>query len=72
MLIKSICKSVVLAGVVVAMLLSYNNQVLSQVVEKVSVEENIPTKEPLVVKYLPSDLNSADRAFEQVDPLNIE
>jgi DMSO reductase family type II enzyme heme b subunit len=72
MLIKSICKSVVLAGVVVAMLLSYNKEVLSQVSEKVSVEENIPTKVPLIVKYLPFDTNSADKAFEQVDPLNIE
>ena len=72
MLKKGLWKSVVLAGVVVAILFSYSNKVLSQGTEAVSTEENIPTKKPLIVKYLPLDLNSADRAFEQANPLNIE
>ena len=62
---------VISAGV--AVLFSYNNTVLSQSLEQeVAIEENIPTKEPLVVKHINADINSADKAFEQVDPLKVE
>lgn len=73
MLKKVLWKSVIFVSVVVAILFSHNNKSLSQgSEEKVSIEENIPTKEPLTVKYLPLDINSADKAFEQADPLNIK
>ncbi len=73
MLKKVLWKSVVLVSVVLAILFSSSNRILSQGLEEpVSEEENIPTKEFLTVKYLPLDINSADKAFEQVDPLNIK
>ncbi|MFQ5713432.1 MAG: ethylbenzene dehydrogenase-related protein [Candidatus Scalinduaceae bacterium] len=73
MLKKLLWKSVIIASVSVPLLLNYSGIILSQGLEKeASVEENIPTKEPLVVKYIDSDLSSADKAFEQVDPLKIE
>lgn len=50
-----------------------SGKVFSQGLEKeASVEENIPTKDPLVVKYIAADLNNADKAFEQAAPLKIE
>ncbi len=73
MLIKLLWKSVVLVSVVLAILFSSNNRILSQGLEEpVSKEENIPTQELLIVRYLPLDTDSADKAFEQVDPLNIK
>ncbi len=66
-------KSAFLGSVFIALFLLCNDKVLSQGVEKeVSVEENIPTKEPLTVKYIPSDINNAEKAFEQVTSLKIE
>jgi DMSO reductase family type II enzyme heme b subunit len=72
MLKKVLWKSVVLVSVVVAILFYFNNRTLSQGSEEpVAKEENIPTKEFLTVKYLPLETKYADKAFEQVDPLNI-
>ncbi len=73
MLKKLLWKSVVIAGVVAALLLSYNNKIFSQGSEEpVAKEENIPTKEPLIIKYLHLDTNSADKGFEQADLVNIK
>ena len=73
MLRKLLWKSVVIGSVTVPLFLAYSGIILSQGLEKeVSVEENIPTKEPLTVKFIHSDINTADKAFEQVDPLKIE
>lgn len=74
MLKKLLWKSIIFVGIVVSLLFSYNNKVLSQGLEaeKISEEENIPTKVPLIVKYLPLDINHLVQAFEKVQPLNIE
>ena len=73
MLKKVLWKSVVLVSVVLAILFSSSNRILSQGLEEpVSEEENIPTKEFLTVKYLPLEKKYVDKAFEQVDPLNIK
>ncbi|MEF9476314.1 MAG: hypothetical protein L0958_06505, partial [Candidatus Mariimomonas ferrooxydans] len=70
---KLLWKSVIFVGVVVALLFSHNNKIASGFeAEKVSEEENIPAKEPLIVKYLPLDIQSARNAFKQVKPLNIK
>ncbi len=71
---KLLWKSFIFIGFVVSLLFSFNNKSLSQdtEAEKVSEEENIPAKEPLTVKYLPMDIQSAENAFKQAKPLNIE
>lgn len=74
MLKKLLWKPIIFVGIVVSLLFSYNNKILSQGLEteKISEEENIPTKKPLIIKYISLDINSADKAFKQVKPLNIE
>jgi Ethylbenzene dehydrogenase len=66
-------KSVLLVSVFVAVFLLHNGNVFTQGLDKeISLEENIPTKEGLTVKYIAADLDGADRALGQVDPLKIE
>ena len=66
-------KSVFLASVFVAVFLLHNGDVFTQGLDKeISLEENIPTKEGLTVKYIAADLDGADRALGQVDPLKVE
>ena len=66
-------KSVFLGSAFVALFFLCNGEILSQGLEKeVSMEENIPTKEGLTVKYIAADLDGADRALGQVDPLKVE
>ena len=66
-------KSMIFTSVLVALFFIHTGKALPQGVEKeMSLEENIPTKEPLVVKHVPLSINDADKAFEQVDPLIIE
>ena len=73
MLRELLRRSVFAVSICVALLLVNNDKALPQVEEmEISVEENIPTDESLVVKYIDSDLNSSDEAFGQVDPLKFE
>ncbi len=73
MLKKLLCKSVFYGSAFVALLFLCNGEILAQGLEKeVSVEENIPTKEGLTVKYIDSDLKNAKDAFEQAEPLKVE
>ncbi len=66
-------KSAFLGSVFIALFFLCNDKVLSQGVEKeISVEENIPTKEGLIVKYIDSDLQNAKDAFGLVEPLKVE
>lgn len=66
-------KSAFLGSVFIALFLLCNGKVLSQGIEKeASVEENIPTKEPLTVKYIASDIHNVEKAFEQAASLKIE
>ena len=66
-------KSVLLVSVFVAVFLLHNGNVFTQGLDKeISLEENIPTKEGLTVKYIAADLDGADRALGQVDPLKVE
>ncbi len=71
---KLLWKSFIFIGLVVSLLFSFNDKILSQgtEAEKISEEENIPAKEPLIVEYLPMDIQSAENAFKQAKPLNIE
>ncbi len=73
-MIKSfLCKSFFYASVGVSLLFSYNSTVMAQSAElEATAEENIPTKDPLVVKHIKADINSAVDAFGQVDPLKVE
>ena len=73
MLKRALCKSFffIIAGT--ALLFSLNNVSVSQSLEQdATVEENIPMKEPLVVKRINENINSTDKGFEQVGPLMIE
>ena len=66
-------KSFYFGSAFVALFFLCSDIALSQGLDKeISVEENIPTKEGLTVKYMASDLDGADRALGQVDPLIIE
>ena len=66
-------KSVFLASVFVAVFLLHNGNVFTQGLDKeISLEENIPTKEGLTVKYIAADLDGADLALGQADPLKVE
>jgi len=67
------CISKVFASVLVALFFIHTGNVMSQGLEKeMSLEENIPTKDPLVVKRINSSIDDAEKAFGQVDPLKIE
>ena len=66
-------KSVFLVSVFVAVFLLHNGNVFSQGLDKeISLEENIPTKEGITVKYIAADLDGADLALGQADPLKVE
>ncbi|MGR3301428.1 MAG: ethylbenzene dehydrogenase-related protein [Candidatus Scalindua sp.] len=66
-------KSVFFGSTLVALFFLCSGVTFSQGLDKeISLEENIPTKEGLTVKYIAADLGSADQALEQVDPLKIE
>jgi len=66
-------KSVFLASVFVVVFLLHNGNVFTQGLDKeISLEENIPTKEGLTVKYIAADLDGAGLALGQVDPLKVE
>ncbi|ODS34597.1 MAG: nitrite oxidoreductase gamma subunit [Candidatus Scalindua rubra] len=73
MLKELLVKSAFFVSIAAAFVFTFNDKILAQGLEKeASIEENIPTKTPLIVKYLNLDINSTDKAFEQVDPLKIE
>jgi hypothetical protein len=66
-------RSVFLASVFVAVFLLHNGDVFTQgLEEEVSMEENIPTKEGLTVKYIKADLDGAELALGQADPYKLE
>ena len=64
-------KSVFFGSALVALFFLCSGITYSQgLEEEVSMEENIPTKEGLTVKYIAADLSGADRALGQADPCN--
>ncbi len=67
-------KSVLLVSVFVAVFLLHNGNVFTQGLDKeISLEENIPTKEGLTVKYIAADLDGADQALgRHAAPLKVE
>ena len=66
-------KSVFFGSILVALFFLCSGVTFSQGLDKeISLEENIPTKEGLTVKFIAADLDGADRALGQVDPLKIE
>ena len=66
-------KSVFFGSTLVALFFICSGVAFSQGLDKeISMEENIPTKEGLNVKYIAADLDGADRALGQVDPYKLE
>lgn len=66
-------KSVFLGSAFAALMLLHNGEVYSQGLDKESsVEENIPTKEGLTVKYVNAGLGNAEEAFAQVASYKLE
>ncbi len=66
-------KSVFFGSAFVALFFLCSGIAFSQGLDKeISLEENIPTKEGLTVKYIAADLDGVDLALGQVDPLKIE
>ncbi len=66
-------KSVFFGSALVALFFLCSGITYSQGLDKeISLEENIPTKEGLTVKYIAADLDGADLALGQVDPLKVE
>lgn len=66
-------KSVFFGSTLVALFFICSGVTFSQGLDKeISLEENIPTKEGLTVKYIAADLGGVDQALGQVDPLKIE
>ena len=66
-------KSVFFGSTLVSLFFLCSGVVFSQGLDKeISMEENIPTKEGLTVKYIVADLDGADRALGQVDPYKLE
>jgi hypothetical protein len=66
-------KSVFLGSAFVSLFFLCNGEIISQGLEKeASVEENIPTEEGLMVKYIDSSLDNSAQALGQADPLIVE
>ena len=66
-------KSFFFGSTLVALSFLFSGITFSQGLEKeISMEENIPTKEGLTVKYIAADLKGADLALGQADLLKIE
>ena len=66
-------KSVFFGSALVALVFLCSGITYSQgLEEEVSMEENIPTKEGLTVKYIAADLSGADLALGQADPYKLE
>ncbi len=66
-------KSVFFGSALVALFFLCSGITYSQgLEEEVSMEENIPTKEGLTVKYIAADLSGADLALGQADPYKLE